>query len=197
MARLTREESRGLTQEKLREAALQEFARCGFGGAAIDKITDLAGFSRGAFYANYKSKEDILIDVLKVYISREIQEWQQFLAKSEDLETVFEHMHSRFVSYLGEAEWGMFVIEAQLHAKRNQDFAIKYRSYLADVNECVRVMLSALYERAGIAEPANFDDMAVTMRSLVVGLSIDVGDENGVSTAPEQLISFLRLILRK
>lgn len=197
MARLTREESRGLTQERLREAALQEFARCGFGGAAIDKITELAGFSRGAFYANYTSKEDILIDVLKEYISREIQEWQQFLAVSDDLETVFDHMYSSFVRYLDEVDWGMFVIEAQLYAKRNEDFAIKYRGYLAEVNECVRVMLSALYQRAGVTEPVNFNEMAVTLRALVVGLSIDIGDENGVSNAPSLLISFLRSILRK
>jgi AcrR family transcriptional regulator len=197
VTRLSREDSRNITQEKLRTAALQEFARWGFGGAAIDKITESAGFSRGAFYANYKSKEDILIDVLKAYNNREIQEWRQFLAMPEDIETVLNYMRESFTRYLGQADWGMFVIEAQLHAKRNKDFAAKYRGYLNEVNESVRLMLSALYSRAGVAEPPNFGELAVLLRALVVGLSLDVGDDSDSSNAPDQLMYFLKTILHQ
>jgi AcrR family transcriptional regulator len=197
VTRLSREDSRSITQEKLRTAALQEFARWGFGGAAIDKITESAGFSRGAFYANYKSKEDILIDVLKAYNNREIQEWRQFLAMPEDIDTVLDYMRESFTRYLGQADWGMFVIEAQLHAKRNKDFAAKYRGYLNEVNESVRLMLSALYSRAGVAEPPNFGELAVLLRALVVGLSLDVGDDSDPSNAPDQLMYFLKTILHQ
>jgi hypothetical protein len=57
-------------------------------------------------------------------------------------------------------------------------------------------MLSALYCRAGVAEPDNIGELAVLLRALVVGLSLDVGDENNPSIAPDQLMYFLRTILR-
>lgn len=65
MARLTRIESAALTKEKLLNAALTVFARYGFSGTTIDLIAETAGFSRGAFYAHFSSKEEILLAIAK------------------------------------------------------------------------------------------------------------------------------------
>jgi hypothetical protein len=54
MSRLSREQSRDLTQHKPRQSPLSEFATSGFAGASFDRIAEAAGFSRGAFYAIYK-----------------------------------------------------------------------------------------------------------------------------------------------
>lgn len=65
MPRLTREESRALTREKLFAAAAKVFAREGFGGSTIDRIVDEAGFTKGAFYSNFSSKEDIFLQLVE------------------------------------------------------------------------------------------------------------------------------------
>jgi AcrR family transcriptional regulator len=64
-ARLSRIESQERTKEKLLAAAEEEFSVFGFRGAAMDRITEKAGFSRGAFYANYKSKEDFFLSLVE------------------------------------------------------------------------------------------------------------------------------------
>lgn len=61
---MTRVESMALTRQKLLDTALDTFLRVGFGAATIDGISEAAGFSRGAFYANFQSKEEIFLEAI-------------------------------------------------------------------------------------------------------------------------------------
>ncbi len=60
-ARRTRAEQQQQTRALLLAAASEVFAESGFEGASIDAITERAGFTRGAFYSNFASKEALLI----------------------------------------------------------------------------------------------------------------------------------------
>ncbi|WP_019833590.1 TetR/AcrR family transcriptional regulator [Sphingomonas sp. PR090111-T3T-6A] len=64
MPRLTREQSRAATREKLLAAARANFARHGYDAASVDRIADEAGFSKGAVYSNFRSKEDLFLAVM-------------------------------------------------------------------------------------------------------------------------------------
>jgi AcrR family transcriptional regulator len=68
--RLTREQSRANTRERLLAAARGAFARSGFHGASVEEIASEAGFSTGALYSNFDSKEDLFL----VLMEREIDE---------------------------------------------------------------------------------------------------------------------------
>jgi AcrR family transcriptional regulator len=63
--RLTRAEKRAQTREALLEAAGRVFVREGFQGASVERITAEAGFSRGAFYSNFSSKEELFAELLQ------------------------------------------------------------------------------------------------------------------------------------
>lgn len=49
------------TRERLFEAASEVFTRDGFHGASIEAICEAAGFTRGAFYSNFASKEELFL----------------------------------------------------------------------------------------------------------------------------------------
>lgn len=53
-----------LTREKLLFSALETFLQEGFSGATVEGISENAGFSRGAFYAHFASKEDIFLEIV-------------------------------------------------------------------------------------------------------------------------------------
>lgn len=61
MPRLARAEQREETRRRLIESAATVFARVGFEAAAIDAITEEAGYSRGAFYSNFESKDELFL----------------------------------------------------------------------------------------------------------------------------------------
>jgi AcrR family transcriptional regulator len=60
-----RRRSREETRQKLLDAALGVFARNGFERATVDEIVRDAGFSKGAFYVHFESKEDLFWEILR------------------------------------------------------------------------------------------------------------------------------------
>lgn len=56
---------RTATRERLLDAASEVFARKGVVGASVEEICEAAGFSRGAFYSNFDTKEDLCLALLQ------------------------------------------------------------------------------------------------------------------------------------
>jgi AcrR family transcriptional regulator len=77
-ARMTREQSKANTRERLLAAARSAFASSGFHGASVDEIASRAGFSTGALYSNFDGKEDLFL----VLMEREIEEHSREIAKA-------------------------------------------------------------------------------------------------------------------
>src|SRR5580698_9183438 len=61
------------TRRKLLVAAERIFARDGFEAARLEDIAGLAGYTRGAFYANFQSKEDIFFALLDDWVRERIE----------------------------------------------------------------------------------------------------------------------------
>ena len=68
--RMTREQSKANTRERLLAAARTVFASSGFHGASVDEIASMAGYSTGALYSNFDGKEDLFLELME----REIKE---------------------------------------------------------------------------------------------------------------------------
>ncbi|MDX2152128.1 MAG: TetR/AcrR family transcriptional regulator [Bryobacteraceae bacterium] len=61
---MKRHERRLLTRATLVEAAEEVFLREGFERASVEQITAAAGFTRGAFYSNFRDKDEVAIAVI-------------------------------------------------------------------------------------------------------------------------------------
>jgi AcrR family transcriptional regulator len=70
-----RESQRQFTRERLREASLEVFERSGYAGATIDEIAAAAGASRATFYLHFKSKADVIRELIASMTDRE-QIWE-------------------------------------------------------------------------------------------------------------------------
>src|SRR5580692_10176637 len=72
--RMTREQSRANTRDRLLAAARSVFARSGFHGASVEEIASEAGFSTGALYSNFESKEDLFLVLMEAEIEAHASE---------------------------------------------------------------------------------------------------------------------------
>jgi AcrR family transcriptional regulator len=72
--RLTREQSRARTRQRLLESAAVVFTREGYGGASLDRIAEEAGYSKGALYSNFDSKEELFFELVEHYGSAQSDE---------------------------------------------------------------------------------------------------------------------------
>jgi AcrR family transcriptional regulator len=171
--RLTREESRAQTRERLIETAQQLFVSNGYGGASIRDIADKAGYSQGAFYSNFSSKEDVLLELLRRHMEAEAtqlsrvlgndrQEPGQLLAELEAWASTLNH----------DADWCMLSIELQLHAHRSQTFAAEYQKVWSEHRSEIGRVIRQLFDKLGRIPPAPQDELAAAFMALSHGLAL-------------------------
>jgi AcrR family transcriptional regulator len=73
------------TREKLFEASARVFEDQGIGGASIEAIAAAAGFTRGAFYSNFKSKDELIIAMLEDHVEQSIGRIRDLLERHKNL----------------------------------------------------------------------------------------------------------------
>ena len=85
MSRVRTRPTRDDTCEKLFEAAARVFEEQGIGGASIEAIAAAAGFTRGAFYSNFNSKDELIIAMLQDHVAQSIRRNLDLLAVHKNL----------------------------------------------------------------------------------------------------------------
>jgi AcrR family transcriptional regulator len=85
MSRVRTRPTRDVTCEKLFEAAARVFEEQGIGGASIEAIAAAAGFSRGAFYSNFNSKDELIFAMLEDHVEQSIRRNLDLLARHKNL----------------------------------------------------------------------------------------------------------------
>ena len=86
MSRVRTRPTRDDTRDKLFEAAARVFEQDGIGGASIEAIAVEAGFTRGAFYSNFKSKDELIIAMLEDHVAQSIRRNMDILAQHDNLD---------------------------------------------------------------------------------------------------------------
>jgi AcrR family transcriptional regulator len=85
MSRVRTRPTRDDTCEKLFEAAARVFEEQGIGGASIEAIAAAAGLTRGAFYSNFKSKDELIIAMIEDHVEQSIRRNLDLLATHNSL----------------------------------------------------------------------------------------------------------------
>lgn len=170
MKRLTREESRALTTERLLEAGAAVFARLGLNGASIEDIVEAAGFSRGAFYSNFGSKEELFLTLVERHVKQKRDELLAFV-RSNQLACRAE-LRAFYTQQGMERTWSLLMAECRLCATRDPELRKRLlrieKEHRELVTELVRELLGP--EPKGCADAA--DVLALSLITLAEGLSV-------------------------
>ena len=143
MSRVRTRPTRDNTRDKLFAAAARVFEEQGIGGASIETIAAAAGFTRGAFYSNFKSKDALIIAMIEDHVAQSIRRIHDLLAKHQNLADFIEAlktMDRRQQDPLGRSpllhmEMILFVARAE---KRRPELAKRLRArrqLIADIVE--------------------------------------------------------------
>ncbi len=164
--------SREETRQKLLESALQVFARNGYERATVDEIVREAGFSKGAFYVHFETKEDLFWEMLEERISAQQDMFRQTLDGSQSVaeneRRILEQAFNMDAHPLGPA----VILEFTAHGMRNK----KVRDQLAKMYErwhsFVRETLEAGRELGIVRKDVDVKLLASTMMALFEGSMI-------------------------
>jgi AcrR family transcriptional regulator len=142
MSRVRTRPTRDDTRDKLFEAAARVFEEQGISAASIETIAAAAGFTRGAFYSNFASKDELIIAMLEDHVEQSVRRCLDLLATHKDPADYIDALRNMDRSQqdpLGRApllhmEMILFVARAE---KRRPDLAKRLRARREMVTEIV------------------------------------------------------------
>ena len=128
--RLTREEKKAQTRERLLDAASKVFARKGFAATSLDEVAEEAGVTKGAVYSNFSSKEDLVNTVLDERLEQRFRELAHEAPEGSTLEADAVRASERYGSVIEEERDAVLLgLEFAIYAVRNPDFRDDFIAY--------------------------------------------------------------------
>src|SRR5215469_16510896 len=134
-ATLSRQERTEITRARLIQSAEKVFARDGFEAAKLEEIAADAGYTRGAFYANFDSKEDLFFALLEREIGSRISALEREMNRVTEPEAKLKAMREFFLTKTMDRRWCLLALEFKLFAVRHpevrQRLAAMHRRFVA------------------------------------------------------------------
>src|SRR5579859_4113339 len=109
------------TQAKILDAAEGVFSEKGFEKTQLEEIASRAGFTRGAIYAHYATKEDLFLALIdqrvlgKLSVMRRAIESESEIAKRPDVFRQF------LAAQAADEAWGILMLEFKLYSLRRPE----------------------------------------------------------------------------
>jgi AcrR family transcriptional regulator len=143
--RLTREQSRAQTRERILASAATVFAREGYGGASVDRIAEEAGYSKGAIYSNFTSKDGLFLELVNYYGSIEVNELCRRLDALPDAEEIISTTSTWANGIQHEPDLRLLVLEMTRRVKGDPTLSARYRNFFEDQWRAVGSRLMRMY----------------------------------------------------
>jgi AcrR family transcriptional regulator len=171
-ARLTREQSKANTRERLLAAARRVFARSGFHGASVEEIASEAGFSTGALYSNFDGKEDLFL----VLMEREIDEHAREISDAvSNRASVSERARGGAQQWMTmierEPEVVLLFMEFWAYGVRDADVRPKVAARFAQVRELLTSLLADGVREFDLELDIPAEQLAVAIDALADGIA--------------------------
>jgi AcrR family transcriptional regulator len=170
MTRMTRAEKQAHTRECLLHAAGKVFSKRGLQQASIDEVAGEAGYTKGAFYANFKSKEELFLAMLDEKFEQRLDELEQLMAQKLSLADTTRQAGEAFTEGLrADPEWERLFFEFAAHAAREPEF----REELATRYRALREAKARIFEGSGMHVPVSCEDIATMTFAMANGLALE------------------------
>ena len=170
--RLSREESRGQTQQRLIDAAQSVIARKGLAGTSVEDIAAAAGYTRGAFYSNFRSKSDLFIELLRRDHRQAHDAMSELLVADLAPEQLEQRVIQMYAQLYRSNEGFMNWTEARMLAARDARFRSKLNALMIEKRDFIATFIEHFYARVGIPAAAPPNEMAMGFMSLVEGVKL-------------------------
>lgn len=168
---LTPERRRAMTREHLLEAAAVVFARNGYHGASLDEVAAAAGFTKGAVYSNFKSKEDLFLALIDQRIERQTAAFSAeldapALPGDDQLRRIQDLIARSF-----DRDQGALYFEFMAYAARNPETRAKLAASARRGRDAAVRLITEVHERMGTAPAYPIPVLAQLMLALFDGLA--------------------------
>jgi AcrR family transcriptional regulator len=197
--RLGRQERREQTRADLLAAARRAFLRDGFHAASLDGIAEDAGYTKGAFYSNFASKDDLLVAVLEGHFSARVDAYEKLIFSTDGIDDAYRAV-ARYWHDANEREpeWSRLVVELLAYASRNEQLRETVRAVREHALDEIASFIDRLAERYGVEFALPSREIARGSGALNRGLAVEqlLAPDVPVETFEEMHVAYMRGLTR-
>ncbi|WP_175976940.1 TetR/AcrR family transcriptional regulator [Burkholderia sp. BCC1047] len=168
--RLTRAERRDATRERLIDAARAIFAEKGYAAAGVEDIAAAAGYTRGAFYSNFRGKADVLFELLRRDRDAAAAALQRIVGSHDPDDDAQRAMLAYWRRGTTEPAARLMWVDAQLQAARDPQFRARFGALLRDRQALAAACIDAYAARAGVSLRLPTPVLALGLTALCDGM---------------------------
>jgi AcrR family transcriptional regulator len=173
--RLSRAERREQTRQELISAAEASFVSRGFHASSVDQVAERAGYTKGAVYSNFASKEDLFFAVYERRVEQVLTEVVPGL-RQLGAERAFDELAAGALHRRDPDDgWRAVFFEFWAHVVRHPELRERFAAIHARFLEPLAGAVQQLAADRGLALPAdlNADQVAVAWYAMEVGLNLE------------------------
>jgi AcrR family transcriptional regulator len=121
------QERTAVTRSLLLAAAERLFARVGYERAQVEEVAEAAGFSKGALYAHFESKEELFLALYEMKSAAFLARLRAALAGASTREEKIAAFRIFYVDLAKEKDWALISLEMKLFITRHPQVRDKLR----------------------------------------------------------------------
>jgi AcrR family transcriptional regulator len=171
---MTRKERQADTRRRLVDAAAEVGARRGIARASLDEVADAAGFTKGAVYANFASKEELFLTVLDERFAERLEQIERRLGSGDDPQDQARQLGADFTRYFdADRDWARLVFEFAVHAARDDAFRAQLTARYRALRERIAAALQRRLDELGLDSPQPAADLALMTFAMANGVALE------------------------
>ena len=149
-------------------------AQRGLERASLDAVAEHAGFTKGAVYANFKSKEDLFLAMLDARFAERLAELDRILSSEEDPDVQARAAAAGLIAAIeSEPEWQRLFFEFTVYAARNEGFRVELAARSRTMRERLAERLAARAARLGIEPVLPPEQVATMIFAMAHGVALE------------------------
>jgi AcrR family transcriptional regulator len=160
-------------REDLLRAAAEMFSAHGFRDASVDEIAARAGYSKGALYWHFKSKDELFFALMDASVDAPAHEMIELFESAPPEQDMAPEGSRRFVELAGEQrELLLLEHEYWSQAVRDPELRARYAKHRQRLRSALGQALQVRFEHLGTPDlPIDPDEIASVVMGLFAGLA--------------------------
>ncbi len=184
---LTRKQRQAQTRERLMESAMRVFSEEGLDGASIDAIAAAAGYTKGAFYANFKNKQELFLAMLDERFGERMEEIERVMAGEGPPAEKASRAGDAFAAVLAaDPDWHRLFFEFHAYAARDEAFREELVTRYRWMRERLAAALRARAEELPIPPAISAEQLATMTIAMANGFALETLLEP--EAAPQEML---------
>lgn len=156
-------------------AAAKVFARHGFDGVSLDQVAEEAGYTKGAVYSNFASKDDLFTALIEAHCQDSLEQTRRLLQSPGSADERLQRIGDRIAEQIvGDRDWTRLFMEFWTQSLRDAKLRRRFLTAWGATRAGFTQLIEQRARESGTSLALPADQLASVAMALTNGLALQL-----------------------